>query len=207
MPSKDLVKVVEGYFRKLTDSQDVKYETLYPGIGKGAVKEKIVDDKNTFWQATLVREFKRTEVYEDVPTGAISSLAYLTQTPADDREAKARIVTKMRYFESMEGRIKEAIESQKLVRDLVDHFDLDLRKYNDGLSKDRVTLQNVDDAGTFITITNTNKAGKSPRFPLTITQKLGDGVGFVRALGTPDHEIRGILPPLEFQIEKFEKLQ
>lgn len=206
MLSADSKKVIEGYFRKLTDSQDVKYEVLYPGIGKGAVKGRIVDDKDTFWQATLVREFARAKAYEDVPTGAISSLAYLTQTPADDKEAKARIVTKMRYFDDMEERIKEAIESQKLVRNLVDHFDSELRKYNEGLSKDRVTLQNVDRAGTFITITNTNKAGKSPRFPLAITQKLEDGVGFVRALGEPDYDIRGILPPLDFQIEKFGKL-
>ena len=206
MPSENLVKVIEGYFRKLTDSQNVKYEALYPGIGKGAVEGKIIGDKDTFWQATLVREFARTKTNEDVPTGAISSLAYLTQTPADDREAKARIVTKMRYFENMEERIKEAIESQRLVRNLVDHFDSELRKYNDGLAKDKVTLQNVDGAGTFITITNTDKAGKSPRFPLAIAQKLEDGVGFVRALGTPDYDIRGILPPLDFQIEKLQGL-
>jgi len=205
MLSADSEKVIEEYFRKLTDSQNVKYEALYPGIGKGAVKGRIVDDKDTFWQATLVREFARAKAYEVVPTGAISSLAYLTQTPSDDREAKARIVTKMRYLENMEERIKEAIESQKLVRNLVDHFDLELRKYNEGLTKDRVTLQNVDDAGTFVTITNTNKAGKEPIFPLTITQKF-NGEGFVRALGEPDHDIRGILPPLDFQIEKFQGL-
>jgi len=206
MLSADSEKVIEGYFRKLTDSQDVKYEALYPGIGKGAVKGRIVDDKDTFWQATLVREFARARAYEDVPTGAISSLAYLTQTPADDREAKARIITKMRYFENMEERIKEAIESQKVVRNLVDHFDLELRKYNEGLSKDRVTLQNVDGAGTFITITNTHKVGKSPRFSLSITQKLEAKVGFVRAFGNTDYEIREILPPLDFQIEKFQGL-
>jgi hypothetical protein len=110
MLSADSEKVIEGYFRKLTDSQDVKYEALYPGIGKGAVKDRIVGDKDTFWKATLVREFARAKAYEDVPSGAISSLAYLTQTPADDREAKGSDrITKIgqKFSRSLRSRTKK----------------------------------------------------------------------------------------------------
>lgn len=206
MPSEDEVKVVEEYFKKLTGSQDVKYETLYPGIGKGAVKGEIVDD--TFWQATLVKQFAKTKSYENVPTGDISSLTYLTQKPADDRKAKAKIITKIYHFGTdVEERIKEAIQAQNLVRELVDKWDVEFRQYNRGLSIDRIRLENVDGTGSSVSITNVNRRGEEPIFPLAITQRFKEGEeSFVRALGYADYEIREIIPVVDFQIEKFQGL-
>ena len=209
MPEVEAV-AVEELFKKLTNSNEVKYEALYPGIGKGAVVDGVDFNNNDMaWQATLVRKFDYHNLpKEEVPTGEISSFAYLTQTPADDREMKAKAITKIFYFgDSIDDKIEKAVTSQKLLRNLIDEEDLEIRNYASHIS-DKVTVKNYDGMeDSFISITNKNKVGNKPKFPLSIIlrDKKGDP-NFVQVFGETDHEITKIIPALDYQISDFERV-
>jgi hypothetical protein len=215
MTEETMTQAIEDCFKKLTGSPEVNYEALYPGIGKGAVADNIVDNGDMAWQATLVRKFDYHNLsdshkfpYQEVPTGEISSLAYLTQTPADYREMKAKVLTKIFNFgDSIDDRIEEAVTSQKRLRKLIDEDDLVIRNYASPIS-DRVTVKNYDGlADSFISITNKNKAGKKPKLPLSIIVRDNEGdPNFVQVLGETDHEIEKIIPALDYQIENFERV-
>lgn len=213
MKTEEVVELVESYFRDLT-GKDPVYETHHPRTGKSAhVSGSVL---NSDWQVTLTRQFGDERVYEQVPTGDISSLELLSvqRLPNEEGVPKANVFTKLDYLYAVEkdksyvdNMIKKAISSQKAMKETIENQEANFRVLPLLTASEDIIANKIDGTqiSAYIKYVNEKKVLAEE---FVLVEKIGDpgNKSEVKAGALLDNRMTYVIPQLDFQIEKFEGL-
>jgi len=215
MPPEDTNLFLEKAFQTLADVKVVNFDNCRGPYGWAAEKRGFSEDEDIGYLVGLIRRWgpkdntkkmhEESNYHQYKATGKIGSLKFLTQTPSDDRKAKAKVITRLNYLdgnniETIKERIKRAVETQSVAKKLLSLEDTQMKKMLNvlsALSYRSENLINYDDKDF-----NLIYDGRYAK-PLITLARSEDGFS---ASTKRIEDIHFIVKPLQFQLERFEKL-
>ncbi len=209
MTTEKIEEFMENVFQKISGVEKVEYNLCHGPSGRSAFRGGITDDVS--WVIYLTRLYsyedwnKHEEGYkfsEIEATGKISTLTIKSQTPADDRNARAKVTTKIevgRDIESVQERIERALETQKIIDRMLKDQPREIKNYFTSELPIEYSRAKLDNGISLIYSTKRKFKAKFYRNLETFS------AGKVSVLTNPEH-LQDVIPPLEFQIEKLEKV-
>jgi hypothetical protein len=202
---------MENIFQKISGAEKVEYNLCHGPSGRSAFRGGITDDIG--WMISLTRLYSLEDWHkyevgyrfsEIEATGDIRTLTLESQTPADDRDVRAKVVTKIEIFgdiESVQERIERALKTQKIMDEMLKEQPEEIRNHFVSKLPIEYSRARLDNGISLIYSTKR-------KFKAKIYRSLGakyTGGSRVSVLTNPEH-LEDAIPPLEFQIKKLEEV-
>lgn len=215
MPSEDTNLFLEKAFQTLANVKEVNFDNCSGPYGWAAESRGFsMDGTDVGYFISLMKKWGPKDNTEKMheesnyrqyrATGNIGSLKFLTQTPSSDKKAKAKVITRLNYLdgrkiETVKERIERVIETQKAAKKLLSEEEKRMKR-----------ILNVSDPLSYRSENLINYSGKdfnliydkqyTPSIKLLMSED-----GFVASTKSVA-DLPLIVKPLEFQLERFEKL-
>lgn len=202
-------------FQTLANVKEVNFDNCSGPYGWAAESRGFSKDEDIGYLISLMRRWgpkddtkkmqEEANYHQFRATGNIGSLKFMTQTTSSDKQAKARVTTHLSYLEGLKietikERMKRVIETQNAAKKLLSEEEKRIRKMLNASSPLSYRSENLIDYGgkDFNLIYDRRYA---PSIKLLMSED-----GFVASTQSVA-DLPLIVKPLEFQLERFEKLQ